>query len=562
MGVLVIAFSFASADAFAQDFNQSKKNFKQAVVEQNSMTVASLATEIAGFNTREAVDTLIWGYDYYAQLLVTLWRDRTQLQLQQETYEDFMIEYKKLVAEIEDRKKKGLPGDPALNDRITKFNKKTEDFQKVKEQLTQVEVKINDINRIKSSIVGALAKFNSDQAVGELVNDLKKASAWTTRAAVAEALGQIDHASALPALRERLIKGESESGAIVAVLDALAKKNQWDPETISAAALHLESTYWQVRLAATTALKSSKSPHAIEPLISALDKADGRMKHEIHDALVAVTGVDKGLETASWKGWFDSNKESLLGGSYKPKADEGFQSDGKAKATTVEFYGIPVKSKNVIFILDRSGSMAEPGAFNEEEERVQYTGGDKKVSSEIAGLRPAGTRKIDIAKYQLKKVLLLLPKGTKFNIVFFNHTFTIMAQSMVSLDDSTRKSAFNFFEPLEPEGQTDPWQALSKAFDFCAEPGPNGKLKREGADTIYLMSDGLPFPPGKVVGPDEIVTRTRDWNQLRKIIIHTVFVSAEGTTDYDKGIKFMEQLAKENGGIFKAPKQPKPPGGK
>ena len=110
--------------------------------------------------------------------------------------------------------------------------------------------------------------------------------------------------------------------------------------------------------------------------------------------------------------------------------------------------------------------------------------------------------------------------------------------------------------------QTDPWQALSKAFDFCAEPGPNGKLKREGADTIYLMSDGLPFPPGKVFGPDEIVTRTRDWNQLRKIIIHTVFVSAEGTTDYDKGIKFMEQLAKENGGIFKAPKQPKPPGGK
>ncbi|HLG42689.1 MAG TPA: HEAT repeat domain-containing protein, partial [Planctomycetota bacterium] len=330
LGVVFVAFAFASAPSFAQDFNQAKKDFKQAVVEQNSMTVASLATEVANFNTREAVDALIWGYDYYAQLLVTLWRDRTQLQLQQETYEDFMIEYKRLVAEIDDRKKKGLPGDPALNDRITKFNKKTEDFQKVKEQLTQAEVKINDVNRIKSSIVAALAKFNSDQAVGELVNDLKKSAAWTTRAAVAEALGQIDHAASLPALRERLIKGESEAGAIVAILDALGKKNQWDAETINAAALHLESTYWQVRFAATTALKASRSPHAIEPLIKALEKADGRMKHEIHEALVGVTGVDKGLEAGRWKGWFDANKETLLGGNYKPKADEGFQSDGKA----------------------------------------------------------------------------------------------------------------------------------------------------------------------------------------------------------------------------------------
>jgi HEAT repeat protein len=347
-----IVLSCFGATALAQDYNQSKKEFKQAVVEQNSMSVASLAAQVAGFETRDAVDTLIWGYDYYAQILQTLWRERTQLQLQQETYEDFMIELKRLQAEIDERKRKGQPGDPALNDRITKFNKKMEDYQKVKEQLAQTELKINSVNQIKSSIVAALAKFKSDAAVAELVNDLKRSAGWTTRAAVAEALGQIDHAAALPALRERLIKGESEAGAIVALLDALAKKDQWDEETIRAVALHLESTFWQVRYSAAMALKSSKSPHAIEPLARALERADGRLKHDLHEALVAVTGVDKGMDAAAWKTWFESNREQLLGGGYKPKADEGFKPGGEAKATTVEFYGIPVKSKNVMFVLD------------------------------------------------------------------------------------------------------------------------------------------------------------------------------------------------------------------
>ena len=98
------------------------------------------------------------------------------------------------------------------------------------------------------------------------------------------------------------------------------------------------------------------------------------------------------------------------------------------------------------------------------------------------------------------------------------------------------------------------WQALSKGMEFCAEPGPDGKPKREGADTIYLVTDGLPFPPGKVVGPDDICARVREWNQVRKVVLHTLFVSAPGTKDYDAGVKFMEQLAKENGGISKVPK--------
>lgn len=548
----------AAVPGYGQELRKLRQEFKNAVVARDATRISSLGQQIAGFNDKQAADILIWGYDYYAQLLDSLWRKRQALQLKQEGYEDFMIEYRRLLAEQEERRKKGVPNDPAWVKKIEDFNKRVEDYQQSKEDLKKVETEINEINSLKEVIVGAMAGIKSDTAVEQMIKDLKRSSNWTTRAAIAEALGKIDHPQALPALRERLEK-EREPGAQVAIIDALAEKGQWDRQTVLAVAAQLKSSYWQVQYAAAMALKASKSPDAIEPLIHALETAEGRLKHDIHDALTALTGVDKGLDAKAWMTWFNTNRDKILAGAYKPLEHEKAGAGGPGKKTEVKFYGIPVKSRSVIFVLDRSGSMAEPGAFNEEEDQLQATGGDSKISSALKNLKPAGNRKIDIAKYQLKKVLYLLPKGTKFNIIFYNHQYRIMSSKMLRLNDSTRRQAFAFFEPLEPEGQTDIWQALSKAFELCAEPGPDGRPKRDGADTIYLLSDGLPFPPDKVVNADEILTRVRDWNRLRKIVIHTIFVSAEGTSDYEKGVKFMEQLAKENWGIFKAPKQPAPP---
>ena len=117
-----------------------------------------------------------------------------------------------------------------------------------------------------------------------------------------------------------------------------------------------------------------------------------------------------------------------------------------------------------------------------------------------------------------------------------------------------KAAAIAWIEALDPEGSTDPWQALTKAMEFCAEPGAEGKPRKDGADTIYLMTDGIPFPPGKVVAPNEICERLKEWNKLRKIVVNTVYVSAPADKDYAAGTAFVKRLAEENGGLCKIPK--------
>jgi hypothetical protein len=551
---VLLSLAIAPA-AFAQDFRELQKQFKEAIDKRDYSTLGHLAGPVAAFNDKKAVDLLTDGYDAFAKILERLWAERDALYKKQQGFGDVHKDAKALQEEINKNGGRITIGSD-LHTRYLEHQKKNTEYYAAKEACTAKEREIIEINRAKSAIVAALGRISSDEAIQEMIKDLTRSSNWTTRAAVAEAFGKIDHAQATAALKDRLLKNaERDPGALVAVLDALSNKQPWDAEMVGAAAPHLTSPFWQVQYAAAMALKASRRPEAIETLADALGRTDGRLQHDIHEALVGITGVDKGFGAENWKGWFQANREQLLGGGYKPRADEAV-GKGQAAATAVQFFGIPVKSKNAIFIIDRSGSMAEPGAFDEESERTIGTGGQNKWSSGVEGLKPAGSRKIDIAKYQLKKVLYLIPKGTSFNIIFFNHQFAVMSPNMIKLDEGTRAQAFGFIDPLEPEGSTDIWQALSRAMEMCQEPGADGKLKKDGADTIYLLTDGLPFPPGKVVGPDDICARFKDWNQARKIVVHTIFVSASGTRDYDQGVKFMERLATENGGVFKAPKQP------
>jgi hypothetical protein len=200
--------------------------------------------------------------------------------------------------------------------------------------------------------------------------------------------------------------------------------------------------------------------------------------------------------------------------------------------------------------------MAGPGGYDEEEERTVETGGIKSKNSAPGDLKPdPRMRKIDVAKYQVKKVLYAIDHKVKFNLIFFSHVCSVYRPGgLVSMDDAARKSAIAWIEAVEPEGSTDPWQALQKAMDFCAEPGAEGKPRKEGADTIYLMTDGTPFPPGKVLAPNEICERFKEWNRLRKIVVNTVYVSAPTDKDYANGTGFMKRLAEENGGVCRIPK--------
>jgi hypothetical protein len=172
-------------------------------------------------------------------------------------------------------------------------------------------------------------------------------------------------------------------------------------------------------------------------------------------------------------------------------------------------------------------------------------------------IKKSGDRKIDIARWQLKKAIAQLPEGTEFNIIFFTHEVVNLSDKMLRISASTRKQAFDWIDKLEPFGGTNPYDALERALAYVAGGMSGEKLQKSGVDTICLVTDGLPTA-GQVATPAEIVERIRTLNKTRKVKIHTVGVfsvskgaaAVQELKDREEGLKFLKQLAEESGGKF------------
>ncbi len=529
--LLVITFLSFSSVAFAQsEFDKAKKAFREAIVNMSAGDAESAAKAIAKSDNREAVDTLLDGYGICATMIKQLWVDKLKWMKEIEKYGNWEADWSKNPAIVK-------AGDVAEYQKWLAASKEAQ----------EVERKIMSVEAVKSGIVMALGEFKSDAAVKELITKFKNDSSWQRRAGVAEALGRIKHSDGIASIIDRL-KNDIEQGVKIACMDALRAAGTKSPEAVAAVAEQLKSDYWQVKATAAHTLKAlgKDAKDAVEALIEAIKSSEGRLKGDINDALVAISGVDKHADYAAWKAWYESNKDAVKGGTYKPGAGEGANKGNDGGTTT--FYGVPVKSKNVIFILDRSGSMAEPSEWEIPPDVATGSGAGND-------LKPEGKRKIDIARWQLRRCIAQLPNGTDFNIVFFSHDWTIMSEKMITMSDSTRKQAQAFVEKLEPQGGTNIFDPLEKAFSFA---GSADKVLKGSVDTIFLMTDGMPNS-GQVPAADEIVKKIKEMNKTKKIVINTIGTFSTGgagkglgggQSESELGAEFLEKLAKDSGGVF------------
>ncbi len=502
---------FASQD-------KSRAEFLNAVTSMDETRVRTAARALAASDSREAVDTLLDGYGICAQQIRVLWQDKVRVLQEVEKNSDFKIDTSTNPPTI--------PGSD-----IAKYER----YQKAVEQSQQVERKIMRIEAVKRGIVESLATFKSNASVQELLSRLKSDPQWNRRAGIAEALGGIRQPEIENALSDQL-KKDSEPQVRIAILDALRARKDSGPKTVAAVCDQLKHELWQMKVAAVHALKAIRSKEAVEPLIHALEKSEGRLRQEINDALIAITGVDKHGDATAWKTWWETNRQDVQGGRYTPRKEElpGEQNGG----TT--FYGIPVQSRNVIFVLDRSGSMEEPS--------------DWEIPADVASGRGAGApdikkdgnRKIDVAKWQLKTALARLSDGVEFNVLFFNHEWTIFSPKMVKLNAGTRKAVFEFIDKLDPVGGTNVYDPLEKAFTF-AGVGLADKIYKSNIDTIFLLTDGMPNA-GQIPNAEDIVVKVREMNKLKKVRINTIGVF--GQAEANEGESFLRRLAEDSGGRY------------
>jgi hypothetical protein len=236
-------------------------------------------------------------------------------------------------------------------------------------------------------------------------------------------------------------------------------------------------------------------------------------------------------------------------------------------AQVVEFFGIPLEgAEDVIFVLDCSGSMADPASGRIAQYSATPTSPPPPAPPETRPPPPPGppgppppppppvdpsiapdsvpqgaqpepppttpaptpaVRKIDVAQAELVDALQKLKAGTRINVIFFNSDLEAFAPSIVPLEEQGRTNLVAFVKETEPVGATALAPAMRVAFLMNAK-------------RIVLLSDGL----GNVGGNASNVLRDAREGIRGGVRIDTIGLGV----DQDGGL--LSTLARESGGLY------------
>lgn len=390
----------------------------------------------------------------------------------------------------------------------------------------KVEASSRAEREVRDAAVGVIVSRTSDAAIAKGVDLLAKSSDDDLRATIARA-AQAAPEAWIPVLVERA-GADKDPVVRASALGALAARKA--EAALPAFAKGLADGVWEVALAAIRGLDAVDLVDGIPPLVDALARYDGRLKWEANSALVRLTGEDFHGDAAAWKGWWEANHEAWVL-ARPPRAEREKKAQEAPGGTT--FYGIVVRSKRVLFVLDRSESMKGPARWKPTVE---------SGPGSALPIKP-GDRKIDVAKLELARAILGLPEDALFDVVFYNRDMTVFQpKGLVKATKENKDAAIKFLAPIEPEGVTNTFDTLEKCLDWFGKGGGDRNFT-ERADTFFLLSDGFPSA-GQVVDPDEIRREFRRRNLDGHVVLHTIAVGE------DAADKFMKGLAEDNGGQF------------
>ena len=380
--------------------------------------------------------------------------------------------------------------------------------------------RVDVLNGALPRIVSQIGKLSTLKAIIVALNNTPE---WYPRACCAEALGRIDQPEALAALIARAGR-EIEPGVRIAIADALAAQTAKSEEAKKALLPWLEGGIWESRLAAAQALTRSGDRKLVPALIKTLSGASTRMKYEIDECLKKLTGgVTKHGEFSAWSAWWDKNENDVLAGTYVVTLSDKSEGPG-----VTQFYGIPLHSSKVIFIIDVSLSMKDPTTWKPEVD----VGNDKLE----------GDRAIDVARYELRKIVRQVPEGANFNIIGMYGRLALLNEKWVVAARDAREKAVKFIQALEIKTGTDVHGALIRALDFS---GGNWATppREDSIDTIFILSDGVPSVG--LCDRNQLPDRILDAARFKRIAITSVAIDPP-----KEGREFLKKIAEGTGGYY------------
>lgn len=168
----------------------------------------------------------------------------------------------------------------------------------------------------------------------------------------------------------------------------------------------------------------------------------------------------------------------------------------------------PGGKADVVYVLDRSGSMAMGGLFDTM---------CRELVGSLSGFEPG---------YQ------------RYHVVFFGDGTCHEApgRGLTEPTDEELLQTAKWVDTLKATGQTDPTKALARAFDILSRR----RDKTRGA-VIFLLTDAA-FPDNA-----EVTKLIRRRNRNKNVRIHTLLLGSRPTVAVD----VMKQIASENGGRYK-----------
>ena len=262
----------------------------------------------------------------------------------------------------------------------------------------------------------------------------------------------------------------------------------------------LQHKVWQVRHAAAEALVVLRLRSAVAPMIKLLQIEDvKRVRAAVANALFKTTGQNLYDFVETWTSWWAEH-----GRTFEVPAKVPQRKPHKAGGSVASFYGLPLDSGRIIFVVDQSGSMNATDSS---------TGKSRFQAAVIETLAAVGR----------------LKGRDSVNVILFESMIRAWRKKLTPLTKANRAALTKHLRKQNPMGGTNLYDGLELA------------LADKNVDTIFLLSDGVPTG-GKYVSTPNILRAVGKRNQTRRIAIHCVSVG----TDSD----LLRKLAAANGGKY------------
>lgn len=321
----------------------------------------------------------------------------------------------------------------------------------------------------------------------------------------------------------------------------------------------LQDASVSVSTAACVGLRTVRTKEALDPLITLLESGEGRILEEIWPTLVEITDQPFNDDPTIWRSWWENVKET-----YTIPTDAEIEERRAARAAAnaqytspkaeADFMGVKTSSRQIVFVIDVSGSM--------EEEII-----DRDSFRERGFTRFS---KLEIVKEELSRSIDQLGDNVVFNIYSFATKVHPWRKSPVPANALNKKSAMAWVKKLKPigggqasqmasaglrgsskleDGRTNTYAALLAGLGVNPDPkkrGPMTDVAAEDpdkvADTMFFLSDGKPTV-GELVDTEDIKIAIAEINRFRGVVIHTIAIG-------DFTSNFIQDLARDNGGVF------------